>query len=49
MTKTQPTRLPEETLTSLERLGEVLRDILARLIDEGKAKIVDGKLVIIEQ
>lgn len=45
MTKTTQTKLPEETLASLERLGEVLRGILARLINEGKAKIVDGKII----
>ncbi len=46
--KTKPTKLPEETLASLDRLGEVLRGILARLIDEGKARIVDGKIVILK-
>ncbi len=45
MTKTKPAKLSEETIESVIRLGEVLRSILARLVDEGKAKIVDGKII----
>lgn len=41
-------KLSYETIRSLEELGGVLRNILRRLIREGKAKIVDGKVVFIE-
>jgi len=41
-------KLSDETVRSLEELGGVLRTILHRLIREGKAKVVDGKVVFIE-
>ncbi len=41
--------LSEEALKSLEELGAVLRSILMRLIKEGKAKVVDGKVIFIKQ
>lgn len=41
-------KMSDETVRSLEELGGVLRNILHRLICEGKAKIVGGKVVFIE-
>jgi hypothetical protein len=41
-------KMSDETVRSLEELGGVLRNILHRLVREGKAKIVDGKVVFIE-
>lgn len=38
----------EEEVKALSELGEILRSIRARLLREGKAKIVDGKIVFIE-
>ena len=35
----------EEEIKSISELGDVLRSILKRLVAEGKAKIVDGKVV----
>jgi hypothetical protein len=46
--KKKPEPLPEETIQALIQLGEVLRPIRDRLIAEGKAKIVKGRLVIIK-
>lgn len=45
--KSEP--LPEETIQALIRLGEILRPISNRLVAEGKAKIVDGKIDILDQ
>lgn len=36
-------------IEGLKDLGEVLRSILKRLISEGKAKIVDGKVEFLDQ
>lgn len=44
----KPDPLPEETIQALIELGEVLRPIANRLVAEGKAKIVDGKFVMIK-
>ncbi len=41
-------KMSEETIKSLEQLGEVLYSIAQRLVSEGKAKIVDGKIVFLE-
>jgi len=49
MTKTKSQPLSEETLESLEELGAVLMKIVRRLVSEGKAKIENGKVVIIKQ
>ncbi len=38
----------EEEIASVKELGDVLRYILQRLISEGKAKIVDGKVVFLD-
>ena len=35
----------DETVAALAELGEVLRPIHARLIREGKIKVVDGKII----
>lgn len=39
----------EETMQGLIELGEILRRIRNRLVSEGKAKIENGKLIIIDQ
>ncbi len=39
----------DEELASIQELGDVLRSILKRLISEGKAKIVDGKVVFLDR
>jgi len=39
----------EEAIRNLEELGHILRRIRARLIQEGKAKIIDGKIVFLEE
>lgn len=39
----------DEEIRSLQELGDVLHSILKRLISEGKAKIVDGKVVFLEK
>lgn len=44
--KTQP--LSDETIESLQRLGGILMKIVARLVREGKAKIENGKVVILK-
>ena len=49
MKKQKSKPLPEETVQAVIRLGEVLRPIARRLIAEGKAKMVDGKLIFIKQ
>lgn len=49
MKKKKTTPLPEETIQALIQLGTVLRPIANRLIAEGKAKVVDGKLIFIKQ
>ena len=49
MIKTKPEKLSEETLESLKELGAVLMKIVRRLVSEGKAKIENGKVVIIKQ
>lgn len=41
--KTQP--LSKETIESLQRLGGILMKITHRLVREGKAKIVDEKII----
>lgn len=38
-------KLPEETIQALIRLGTVLRPIVNRLIAEGKVKVVNGKII----
>ena len=43
--KTKSKPLSEETMQSLERLGEILMKITKRLVSEGKAKIEDGKII----
>lgn len=48
MTKTAPA-LSEETIESLKELGAVLMKIVKRLVLEDKAKIENGKVVIIKQ
>lgn len=45
MTKKPKQTLPEETIQALIQLGEVLRPIVHRLVAEGKAKVVDGKII----
>lgn len=40
--------MSEETIKSLEQLGEVLYVIAKRLVSEGKAKIVDGKIIFLD-
>jgi hypothetical protein len=49
MTKTKPQKFSEETIQSLKELGEILLRIRKRLVSEGKAKIENGKIVIIKQ
>lgn len=39
----------EKEIEALNNLGDVLRDIRARLIREGKLKVVDGKTVRVEE
>jgi len=39
----------EETMQALMELGEVLKRIARRLIVEGKARVVDGKIVFLER
>lgn len=41
--------MSDETVKSLEQLGEVLYSIVRRLVREGKAKIVDGKVVFLDK
>lgn len=41
-------KMSDETIRSLEQLGEVLRSIVRRLVREGKAKIVDGKVIFLD-
>ena len=38
----------DEEIKSISDLGDVLRSILNRLITEGKAKVVDGKVIFLE-
>lgn len=45
MIKKPKQTLPEETIQALIQLGEVLRPILHRQIADGKAKVVDGKII----
>jgi len=50
MTKAKPkTTLPEETIQALIQLGEVLRPIADRMVAEGKAKVKNGKLIILNK
>jgi len=49
MTKTKPQKFSKETLEGLQELGEVLLKIVKRLVSEGKAKIVEGKIVILKK
>ena len=35
-------------IESISKLGDVLRTIVQRLVREGKAKIVDGKVVFLD-
>lgn len=37
-----------EEIKSIAELGDILRSIAERLIREGKAKIVDGKIVFLD-
>ena len=46
--KTPENTFSEETMQSLRELGEVIRPILHRLIEEGKAKVVDGKVIFLK-
>jgi len=39
----------DEAVRNLEELGHILRRIRARLLREGKAKIVDGKIVFLDE
>ena len=48
MTETKQPKLSEETLQSLEKLGGILMKIAHRLVSEGKASIVDGKIIFNE-
>lgn len=41
--KSEP--LSEETIESLTRLGGILAKIVHRLVREGKAKVVNGKII----
>ncbi|MCX6788930.1 MAG: hypothetical protein NTZ36_03585 [Candidatus Jorgensenbacteria bacterium] len=45
MTKKPKQTLPEETIQALIQLGTVLRPILDRQIADGKAKVVDDKII----
>ena len=38
----------EEDLRNIQELGFVLRKIIDRLVSEGKAKIVNGKVIFLE-
>jgi hypothetical protein len=41
-------KLSDETIEAVVKLGEVLRPIANRLIAEGKAKVENGKIVFLE-
>lgn len=47
MKKKEPL-LTDEEVKSLKDLGAVLLPIVKRMVSEGKAKIVDGKIVFLE-
>ncbi len=49
MTKKPKQTLPEETIQALIKLGEVLRPIADRMVAEGKAKVKNGKLIILKK
>lgn len=49
MQKTKPQPLSEETIESLQRLGGILMKVVERLVREGKAKIKNGKIMILKQ
>lgn len=40
--------LSEETLQAVTALGEVLYRVASRLIAEGKAKVVNGKIIFLK-
>ena len=39
----------DETIESLREYGEVLRDIHNRLVKEGKVKVIDGKIIFLDE
>ncbi|MBI2612813.1 hypothetical protein HYW59_03340 [Candidatus Kaiserbacteria bacterium] len=43
--KSEP--LSEETIQALIQLGAVLRPVVNRLVTEGKAKVVNGKMIFL--
>ena len=40
--------MPEETIISIRELGNVLYKIHTRLLNEGKIKIENGKIIFLE-
>jgi hypothetical protein len=46
---TKSQKFSKETIEGLKQLGEILLRIRKRLLSEGKAKIENGKIVIIKQ
>lgn len=40
--------MSDEEVESINQLGEVLYSIAQRLVDEGKAKVVDGKIIFLD-
>ena len=49
MQKTKPQPLSEEMIESLQGLGGTLMKVVERLVREGKARIENGKIVILKQ
>lgn len=48
MKKPKTQSLSDETIESLQRLGGILMKVVERLVREGKAKIENGKVVILK-
>lgn len=41
-------KFTDEEIESISQLGEILYSIVQRLVDEGKAKVVDGKIIFLD-
>lgn len=42
-------KFTDEEIENINQLGEVLYSIAQRLVDEGKAKVVDGEIIFLDE